>query len=315
MIKTCVLMPALIADPRLNALITQLPVISNVTGISVLGGGLTNKNYRIDTRNGTCVMRVSDTAPGLLGINRTHEKINTQRAHLAGVGPAVLDSLLHEGVLLIDWIDARTFRPAEMQGNAELLKRMAASLQLLHAASPFEGVFHFPSLRKKYLNTVTENNYFIPDQYLQVEPRVAALEAAIEASSEPLVSCNNDLLPENFMDDGKKIWIIDYEYSGLNEASFEIGNLAGESNLPVEDLTILCDAYWRAHLPEKIARAQAWSVIARFGWVMWASIQAAVSTIDFDFAAWGNKKWEAVLPELMSDNYHSILHIIKKTHS
>src|SRR5450631_3862735 len=118
-------MPALLHDPGLNALIAQMPVLSGVTGISVLGGGLTNKNYRIDTNNGTCVMRVSDTAPGLLGINRLNEKINTQRAHEAGVGPAVIDSLLQQGVLLIGWIDATTLHPSAMQGNAGLLKRMA----------------------------------------------------------------------------------------------------------------------------------------------------------------------------------------------
>jgi thiamine kinase-like enzyme len=308
-------MSALLNDPRLTALIAQLPVLSNITSIAVLGGGLTNKNYRIDTKTGSSVMRVSDTTPGLLGINRLHEKINTQRAHEAGIGPAVIDSLLNEGVLLISWIDATTLHPSDMQGNASLLKRMAASLQMLHSASSFEGVFHFPSLRKKYLHTVLENKYFIPEQYLQMEALITALEEAIAANPEPLVSCNNDLLAENFMDDGNKIWIIDYEYSGMNEASFEMGNLASESALSEEDLTILCEAYWQQHLPVKVARALAWSMIARFGWVMWASIQSVVSTIDFDFKTWGLKKWNTVLPELMSDKYYSVLNTIKKTHS
>jgi thiamine kinase-like enzyme len=305
----------LLHDPRLNALVAQMPVLSGITGISVLGGGLTNKNYRIDTSTGTCVMRVSDTAPRLLGIDRLNEKINTQRAHEAGVGPAVIDSLLQQGVLLISWIDAKTLYPSDLQGNAGLLKRIAASLQMLHAAPVFAGTFHFPSLRKKYLKTVTENHYFIPEQYLQAEPLIIALENEINANPESLVSCNNDLLAENFMDDGNKIWIIDYEYAGLNEASFEIGNLASESGLSADDITTLCEAYWQQHIPAKVARALAWSMIARFGWVMWASIQAAVSTIDFDFKAWGIKKWESVLPELMSDNYLTILNTIKQPHS
>jgi thiamine kinase-like enzyme len=308
-------MSVLLQDPRLTALITQMPALSGVTGITILGGGLTNRNYRIDTNAGACVMRVSDTVPGLLGINRVNEKINTQRSYEAGIGPAVIDSLLEEGVLLISWINARTLHPEDMQGNIGLLKRMAVSLQKLHAAPAFEGTFHFPSMRKKYLQTVLKNGYFIPEQYLQIEPLITALENELAVSPEPLVSCNNDLLAENFMDDGDKIWIIDYEYSGLNEASFEIGNLASESGLSDPDLTILCEAYWKKQSPEKVARAQSWSMIARFGWVMWASIQSAVSSIDFDFKTWGIKKWNSVLPDLTSDSYHTILNAIKKEQS
>jgi len=314
-LKTRNKMSALLQDSRLNALIARMPALSGVTNIAVLEGGLTNKNYRVDTNTGSFVMRVSDTAPGLLGINRQQEKINTQRAHEAGIGPAVIDSLLQEGVLLIDWINARTLHPADMHGNPGLLKRMAASLQKLHAGPTFEGTFHFPSMRKKYLHTVIERKYFMPDQYLQAEPLVTGLENAISGYPEPLVSCNNDLLAENFLDDGGKIWIIDYEYAGLNEASFEIGNLASESELSNEDLTVLCEAYWQRNIPAKLARARAWSMIARFGWVMWASIQEAVSSIDVDFRTWGMKKWNAVLPELMSDDYHNILHTIKQDHS
>lgn len=109
------------------------------------------------------------------------------------------------------------------------------------------------------------------------------------------------------MHDGKKIWIIDYEYAGQNEPSFEIGNLASESGLTDAHLVILCDAYWQQHFPLKIARAKAWSMIARYGWVMWASIQEAVSPIDFDFRGWGMKKWNTVLPELKGEPYLKLL--------
>ena len=293
----------------------RIPVLANVTGVHMLGGGLTNKNYRVDTSSGTYVMRVSDSEPNVLGINRLHEKINTQLSHEAGVGPAVIDSLVEDGVLLISWINAKTLHPEDMYGNTALLKRMAASLRMLHAGPAFEGTFHFPTIRKRYLSTVLENGYFLPEQYLETEPKILALEEAIAAHPEPQVSCNNDLLAENFMDDGTHIWIIDYEYSGLNEASFEIGNLASESHLSLDDMTTLCEAYWQRDVEAKVARARAWSMIARFGWTMWACIQEAVSTIDFDFRTWGMKKWDSVLPELMSDDYYNILHTIKQHNS
>ena len=145
-----------------------------------------------------------------------------------------------------------------------------------------------------------------------MEILIKELESILESNPEQSVPCNNDLLAENFMDDGEKIWIIDYEYSGQNEASFEIGNMASEIFLNDEQLTILCNTYWQKHLPGKIYRAMAWSIIARFGWVMWSSIQEGVSQINFDFRTWGLKKWNSVLPELKGDHYKEIAENLKK---
>jgi thiamine kinase-like enzyme len=301
-----------IQDTRLNEIISRIPVFENVKSLTPLGGGLTNINYRVDTLTGTYVMRVSDSTSGLLGINRDNERVNTIKACEAGVGAAVVDSLIKENVLVISWIDAKTLHAGDIHQEPALLKRMAASLKKLHSGPAFQGEFYFPAIRKKYLQTVIENDYFLPDQYLELEQLILELERLLEKNPEPFVSCNNDLLAENFMDDGKKIWIIDYEYSGQNEASFDIGNLASELFLNGEETTILCDAYWQEHSPVKIARAMGWSMIARYGWTLWASIQEAVSPIHFDFRTWGAKKWNSVLPELQGEHYYKILELLKQ---
>src|SRR5882724_3042876 len=126
-------MTRLIHDARLSALIKKIPALANATDITALGGGLTNMNYRVDTPTGIYVMRVSDTATNLLGINRENERINTSRAHDAGVGAAVVDSLPNENVLVINWINAKTLHATDMKSNPELLYRMAASLRVLHS--------------------------------------------------------------------------------------------------------------------------------------------------------------------------------------
>src|SRR6476620_8274521 len=293
-------------DSKLYELAERIPALADATNIMALGGGLTNRNYRVDTATGTYVMRVSERKSSLLGIDRENEKINTELAHRAGVGAVLIDSLPEENVLVISWIDAKTLQVSDIHSQPELLQRIAASLRILHSSRTFRGNFYFPVVRKKYLKTVLDNNYFLPEGYLDIEPLILALEKIIAKTPEPFVPCNNDLLAENFMDDGEKIWIIDYEYSGQNEASFEIGNLASEISLSDEELTVLCDAYWQQHIPSKITRAIAWSMIARFGWVLWASIQEAISTIDFDFRTWGMKKWYSVLPELQGVRYQTV---------
>ena len=307
-------MEALIHDPKLSGLRSRIPVLAIATRISRLGG-LTNMNYRVDTSTGTYVMRVSHKGTELLGINRENERVNTEKAWQAGVGAAVVDSLPAENVFVIRWIEARTLHAADIQTQPDILPRIANSVRALHSGPAFQGVFWFPEVRRVYLETVQEAGYFLPEPYLHIEPMVRRLEEVLASTPEKLVPCNNDLLAENFMDDGKKIWIIDYEYGGQNEASFEIGNLASESFLSDEKLSQLCDAYWQKHSPSKIARAMAWSMIARFGWVLWASIQEAISPIDFDFRTWGMDKWNSVLPELQGNRYQEVLENLKKVNS
>lgn len=305
-------MDVFIQDARLKDIVSRIPVFENLQSIVPLDGGLTNMNYKVDTPEGIYVLRVSDSSSSLLGINRENERINTAKAHEAGVGAALIDSLPEKNVLVLAWIEAKTLHADDIKSSPALLKRVAAALQQLHAAPLFHGDFYFTAIRKKYLETVLSNNYFLPVEYLYYETLILELETELSLTPEPLVSCNNDLLAENFMDDGEKIRIIDYEYSGCNEASFEIGNLASETGLNDDQLILLCDAYWQKHLPGKIARAQAWSMIARFGWTLWASIQEAVSPIDFDFRSWGMKKWNSLLPELNGDRYKIVLENLKK---
>ena len=96
----------------------------------------------------------------------------------------------------------------------------------------------------------------------------------------------NDLLAGNFIDDGARVWLIDYEYSGNNEASFELGNIWSESTLPDDLLELLTMSYWGEYSAAKIARARLWALMSKYGWTLWASIQQSVSPIEFDYWSW-----------------------------
>ena len=309
-------MNALIQDLQLKLIREQVPVLANAFDITALNGGLTNRNYRIDTPAGSYVIRVSDAVfSAWLGINRDNEKVNTERACQAGIGPPVIDFLPAENALVIGWLNAKTLRGEDFQQQPGLIGRIARALKILHNGPEFQGDFYFPAIRKNYLKIVQDKGFFLPDGYLAMEPLIRELEIAMKNEPEEWVPCNNDLLAGNFMDDGSKIWIIDYEYAGQNEPSFEIGNLASEIGLTDDQLRILCDVYWQQHRPSKIARAMAWSMIARYGWVLWASIQEAVSSINFDFRDWGMKKWNSVLPELTGQRYQMVLERLNKQDS
>lgn len=275
--------------------------------VDLLTGGLTNTNYRVRTDDGgDYVVRVSETSTGLLAINRSNERANTVAAWQSGVGAPVVQALPDVDVLVVGYIDGRTYDAVDVRDHTTI-PRITQALRLLHEGPAFVGTFDMRQIRRRYLDVVLDKGFRLPPDYLSLHDKVQELEDAMRTTDEPLVPCNNDLLAANFIDDGTKIWIIDYEYSGMNEASFELGNVASESGLDDEATAWLVESYWGRGTQAKLARAQAWSLLARYGWTLWASIQDGASTIDFDFWAWGMQKYESARAQLLGPEHRTIM--------
>jgi len=275
--------------------------------VEELVGGLTNKNYRVRTDDGgDYVVRIYEPTTGLLAINRENERANTVTAWHAGVGAPVVAAVPERNALVVQFLTGRTLEATDVQDPA-MIPRIASSLQMLHTGGEFQGVFDMRTIRRYYLSVVMDRGFRLPDDYLELMPAVEQLEEAMRPGNESLVPCNNDLLAANFIDDGERVWVIDYEYSGMNEASFELGNVASESGLDDEATAWLAECYWGERLPHKVARAQAWSLLARYGWTLWASIQDGSSSIDFDFWSWGMAKYESARTELTGPRLPQII--------
>jgi thiamine kinase-like enzyme len=282
----------------------KIALLKARTSIKELSGGLTNRNFLIETPTDKYVARVSSNSSSFLSIDRGSEFINTTIAGKGGVGAEVLDYIPGEGLLLISYISGKTFGAADVAAN---LPRIATSLRNLHALEPFDHEFNMFNTQSNYLTIVKEQGFRVPDGYVDFEPMVAQIKKAFEVLFEGLVPCNNDLLPGNFIDDGKKIWLIDYEYSGNNDACFEIGNVWAEAFQPIEALEELVTAYYGAHRPDKVARAWLWALMAKYGWTLWASIQDSVSEIEFDFWEWGMSKYDLARSEFTSEYFKKAL--------
>jgi thiamine kinase-like enzyme len=199
-----------------------------------------------------------------------------------------VDYLPEDNILVLRFISGRTLTADDVVPHTE---RIAAALRTLHAGPSFVSDFDMRAIRRRYLDVVREEGFRIPSDYFDLAPTYERLEEALAREPEDLVPCNNDLLAANFIDDGERIWIIDYEYSGQNEPSFELGNLASENGLDENQTAALTRAYWGSDDDAKVARALAWALLARYGWTLWAAIQASVSDIDFDFWSWGMDKY------------------------
>jgi thiamine kinase-like enzyme len=167
-------------------------------------------------------------------------------------------------------------------------------------------------IQRRYLRLVQERGFRLPDRYLEFEPQVRRIEQAMAVRDEGTVPCNNDLLAENFIDVGDGFRLIDYEYSGMNDACFELGNIWSESNLARTQLDELVTLYYGAPLRNKIARAWLWGVVAKYGWMLWASIQDGVSELDFDFWSWGMEKYERAVMEFDGPDFESMLSEVQR---
>ncbi|MEY4901523.1 MAG: hypothetical protein RLZZ190_250 [Actinomycetota bacterium] len=291
-------------ESTFGALLDQVPLVKNRTSVTELSGGLTNRNLAVQSDGTKYVARISSNSSDLLNINREDEYKNTIIAAEAGIGATVHDYLPGQGLLLISYINGKTFGAQDIANN---LPRVAKAARTLHSAKPFVSDFNMFTLQKRYLDIVQSNKFIYPDKYLDYESHVTDLKKALSVLPSGIVPCNNDLLPGNFIDDGEKIWLIDYEYSGNNDACFELGNIWAEAFLEYDALVELIDAYYGAHRPEKIARAWLQSLMAKYGWTLWAAIQASISDIDFDFRAWGGEKFDLAQSQFTSDLFKKSL--------
>ena len=169
--------------------------------------------------------------------------------------------------------------------------RVAAALRRLHAGPRFLHDFDMFRLVERYLGVVEQRDIRIPDGYRDRLPAVARIEAAMAARPLATVPCHNDLLAENYIDDGTDLRIIDYEYSGNNDPTFELGNTCQELGWDDSRVRELCAAYFGEATPSLLARMRLNMVMSDVGWTLWAAIQARISPIDYDFWGWAQERW------------------------
>jgi thiamine kinase-like enzyme len=171
----------------------------------------------------------------------------------------------------------------------------------------FRNEFNMFRLQPYYLSIVESRGFRLPKGYRELLPLVDRIETALSVTDEGTVPCNNDLLAGNLLDDGTKIWLIDYEYSGKNDPCFELGNIWSESRLSLEQLDGLVASYCGGDCPQKVARARLQGLMSKYGWTLWASIQDGVASIDFDFWSWGMEKYERAVAEFGSVEFERLL--------
>jgi len=278
-------------SPTIEEVIAAIPDWTGraVTATAV-AAGLTNSNFRVEVDGIPYFVRIPGAATELLAVDRANELHNTRAAAAAGVSPRVAHSLPQWDVFVLDWLPARTMSN-EAFAEPEAPTRIAATLRQLHAGPRFRDDFDMFRLSERYLALVDARSIRIPAGYREHLDRIPRIEAALVAVPIPSVPCHNDLLAENYLDDGDRLWIVDFEYSGNGDPTFELANTAQELGFDEARLVELCTAYFGVATPALLARTHLQMIMSDVGWTLWAAIQARISAIEFDFAAWAEERW------------------------
>ena len=270
--------------------------------ITPLSGGLTNSNFKVEVDKTPYFVRVPGASTELLAVDRANEYHNSKAASEAGVGPKVLYHLPEYNVMVLEFLDGATMSKDSLNEPGQPT-RMADSIKRLHAGPRFLLDFNMFRLTEYYLSLCRDRDIKIPDGYLDRIPTIERIEKTMNVNPLPTVPCNNDLLAENYIDDGKQLWLIDYEYGGNNDPTFELGNTCQEMQFSDSQITEVCAAYFGEATLSMIARMKLNMIMSDVGWGLWAAIQAKISTIDFDFWGMAIERWGRAVEKMDSMDF------------
>ena len=293
--------------PELDALLDRTEhLAARPRTVRELPGGLTNRNYQVTTPDGAFVARIASGGTELLAIDRDCEYRNSVAAAATGAGPAVIEYRPQDRLLVIRYIQGRTLASADVAA-APNLPRIAAACRRLHAGGRFGNDFDMFDIQRGYLAVARSRGFRVPAGYDDLQHHFTAARQALAARPAASVPCHNDLLAANLIDDGDRIWLIDYELSGNNDPCFELGNIAAESHLPGDALAALVTAYYGRPRRSMIARARLFGLVSMYGWTLWGAIQNGASPIEYDFWSWALERFEGAAAGFTADAYPRLL--------
>ena len=271
-----------------------------------LDGGITNRNYRVVMGGQDYVLRICGKDTAVLGIDRDAECEATMAAARIGVGPEVVAYRPDLEVLVTRWVEGRPATPEELRGSPAL-EQVAAALHAIHDGPPLHARFDAFALVSEYRDEVRERGGPDPPGYHEASAAAARIAAVLAGPDHEPVPCHNDLLPANFLHDGDRMRIVDWEYAGMGDRFFDLGNLAVNNAFGPPEEERLIGAYFGGPSPRRLAALRLMRVMSDFREAMWGAVQDVVSELDFDYAGYRDEHFERLLAAIRSPNFERSL--------
>jgi thiamine kinase-like enzyme len=260
-----------------------------------LGGGITNHNFRARFGDEDVVVRIAGADTELLGIDRAAEHVATAAAAKLGIAPEVLAFLPEHTCLVTRFVEAVPVARADPAAVARMLRRF-------HEHAPALPVrFDVPTIARTYLALARERGAAGPPPAARDAAAVAdRIAAAVAGHPEhALVPCHDDLLAANILgasdgaapaaSGGARVWLVDWEYAGMGDRYFDLGNLSINNGFDEDDDRALLAAYWEEPVTERrVAALRLMRAMSDVREALWGIVQAAISDLDFDFSAYAD---------------------------
>ena len=258
-----------------------------------LGGGISNINFTVDDAGERYVVRICEDVP-VHGVFRTNELAAARAAHAAGISPEIVHA--EPGAQVIRWVDGRTLEPADVREPA-VLERVVHTVLRCHRDIPahFHGattpIFWVFQVVRAYARILREDGSRMSPRLDDLLGRAAHLESAVGPVE--IAFGHNDLLAANFIDDGDRIWLIDWEYAGFNSPLFDLGGLASNNEMDTAQERRMMERYFGAPPGEPLlASYAAMKCASLLREAMWSMVSELHSDIDFDYVAYTGENLE-----------------------
>jgi thiamine kinase-like enzyme len=254
-----------------------------------LDGGITNTNFIVDDQGERFVVRVGDDIP-VHGVMRFNELAAARAAHAAGISPEVVYSA--KGLFIMRFVDGQTLTERDVR-QPQHLKRIIRLIQICHDEIPrhFRGpalVFWPFHVCRNYILTARDGNSRMMDSLQRFGDLNEELEEAV--GEVKIVFGHNDLLAANFIDDGQRLWLLDWDYAGYNTALFDLANLSSNNELSQEQEDWMLEAYYRQPVADRLRRQlAAMKCVSLLRETLWSIVSEIHSTLDFDYVGYTQK--------------------------
>ena len=274
--------------------------------VGTLDGGITNRNVLVEVDGVRHVVRIAGADTHLLGIDRNVERIANERAAQLGFAATVTAFVEPECCLVTRFVDGETLTAARVAEPA-WIARIASSLRAIHESGPLPGVFDCFRVPQLHREAAEARGVTIPREYELAAERATEIETAFGASPEPRRPCHNDLLAANFIAAGDRLVVLDWEYAGMNDRYFDLGNLATNNGFDEAAEHTLLAEYFGSVTPRRAARLALMKIMSDFREAMWAVVQQGISSLDFDYAGYARTAFDRLLTNASAPGYRRLL--------
>ena len=276
-----------------------------------LSGGITNRNYRAKFGKHEYVIRVPGKDTSLLGIDRSAEFAANAAAAEIGVAAPVAAMLTDPPAIVTLFIDGREMDAAELREGQPLCD-VADSLRVMHAAPAIPSRFDSFRIVEDYERVAHDLGVPVPGEFSDAKACAAQIEGSLSGPEHDPVPCHNDLLAANFIWDGHRVRIVDWEYAGMGDRYFDLANFAVNNELPDQARRDMLEHYFRRPPTERqLATLHLFTFMSDFREAMWGVVQQGASDIEFDFEDYSRKHFARLAETSRAASFGNALEAVR----